>query len=249
MSSIASFTARRALVARPALLSRAAPIRRFASSKAEESNLPKAGKRDPELYVCSLIRWKRSIGIFEADYVYRFFSVSCPVLSCLLDGNSPRPYFHSSYDASNCKTTHLIENTDKKSERWLTKHDRFFGRKPTSVTSESNVRIGESAMPWEGDNEGKVFKYQYHPHGDKSQPLRNAPSALNTVIVPNVTLPEVRPIPYLPDTILDGLGLLRRLCVGRISMRSSTSTERRNMTTKYSLSFHARTMMRSLIGV
>ncbi|KAF5014378.1 hypothetical protein F66182_14660 [Fusarium sp. NRRL 66182] len=67
---------------------------------------------------------------------------------------------------------------------------RFFGRKPTSVTSESNVRIGESAMPWEGENEGKVFKYQYHPHGDKSQPLRNAPSALNTVIVPNVTLPE-----------------------------------------------------------
>jgi hypothetical protein len=53
MSSIASFTARRALVARPALLSRAAPVRRFASaSKAEESNLPKAGKRDPELYVC-----------------------------------------------------------------------------------------------------------------------------------------------------------------------------------------------------
>ncbi|RAL10570.1 uncharacterized protein BO97DRAFT_415870 [Aspergillus homomorphus CBS 101889] len=67
----------------------------------------------------------------------------------------------------------------------------YFGRKPTSVTSESNVRIGESAMPWEQtDAEGKVYKYQYHPHGDKSQPLRNAPSALNTVIVPNVTLPE-----------------------------------------------------------
>ncbi|CRG82949.1 hypothetical protein PISL3812_00296 [Talaromyces islandicus] len=65
----------------------------------------------------------------------------------------------------------------------------YFGRKPTSVTSESNVRINDSAMPWEGDGEGKVFKYQYHPHGDKSQPLRNAPSALNTVIVPDVTLP------------------------------------------------------------
>lgn len=65
----------------------------------------------------------------------------------------------------------------------------YFGRKPTSVTSESNVRIGESAMPWERDDDGKIYKYQYHPHGDKSQPLRNAPSALNTVIVPNVTLP------------------------------------------------------------
>ncbi|KUL83932.1 hypothetical protein ZTR_06825 [Talaromyces verruculosus] len=132
MSSIASFTARRAIVARPALLSRAAPVRRFASpSKAEESNLPKAGKRDPELYVL--------LGVMSGAF--------------MLAG-------------------------------W------FFGRKPTSVTSESNVRIGESAMPWESENEDKVFKYQYHPHGDKSQPLRNAPSALNTVIVPNVTLPE-----------------------------------------------------------
>jgi hypothetical protein len=67
----------------------------------------------------------------------------------------------------------------------------YFGRKPTSVTSESNVRIGESSMPWERDDDGKIYKYQYHPHGDKSQPLRNAPSALNTVIVPNVTLPAV----------------------------------------------------------
>jgi hypothetical protein len=69
---------------------------------------------------------------------------------------------------------------------------RYFGSKPTSVTSESNVRIGESAMPWHGESaDGKVYKYQYHPHGDKNQPLRAAPSAMNTVIVPNVTLPEV----------------------------------------------------------
>lgn len=69
---------------------------------------------------------------------------------------------------------------------------RYFGSKPTSVTSESNVRIGESAMPWQGESaDGKVYKYQYHPHGDKNQPLRAAPSAMNTVIVPNVTLPEV----------------------------------------------------------
>lgn len=68
----------------------------------------------------------------------------------------------------------------------------YFGTKPTSVTSESNVRIGDASMPWEGDDdEGKVFKYQYHPHGDKNQALRNAPSAVNTVIVPDVTLPEV----------------------------------------------------------
>lgn len=47
-------------------------------------------------------------------------------------------------------------------------------------------------MPWHATSEdGKIYKYQYHPNGDKSQPLRAAPSALNTVIVPNVTLPEV----------------------------------------------------------
>lgn len=51
-------------------------------------------------------------------------------------------------------------------------------------------------MPWHASEEdGKVYKYQYHPHGDKNQPLRAAPSAMNTVIVPNVTLPEVRDIP------------------------------------------------------
>ncbi|KAL2866041.1 uncharacterized protein BJX67DRAFT_357120 [Aspergillus lucknowensis] len=66
----------------------------------------------------------------------------------------------------------------------------YFGKKPTSVTSESNVRIPDSSMPWEReDTGGKSYKYQYHPNGDKSQPLRKAPSALNTVIVPNVTLP------------------------------------------------------------
>lgn len=51
-------------------------------------------------------------------------------------------------------------------------------------------------MPWDATSEGgKVYKYQYHPHGDKNQPLRAAPSAMNTVIVPNVTLPEVRSLP------------------------------------------------------
>lgn len=71
----------------------------------------------------------------------------------------------------------------------------YFGSKPTSTTSETNVRVAEEAMPWNvettDEGEGKDYKYQYHPHGDKSQPLKNAPSALNTVIVPNVTLPKV----------------------------------------------------------
>ncbi|OQE37431.1 hypothetical protein PENCOP_c010G03773 [Penicillium coprophilum] len=129
MSSIAALATRRALT-RQSLLR--APPRRFGSFKAEEANLEKASKRDPELYVL--------LGVMSGAF--------------LIAG-------------------------------W------YFGRKPTSVNSESNVRIGESAMPWQGESEdGKVYKYQYHPHGDKNQPLRAAPSAMNTVIVPNVTLPE-----------------------------------------------------------
>ncbi|KIX07257.1 uncharacterized protein Z518_01910 [Rhinocladiella mackenziei CBS 650.93] len=70
----------------------------------------------------------------------------------------------------------------------------YFGRKPTSATSEAEVSVANSSMPWEVDHDHedqtKHFKYQYHPKGDRSQTPRNAPSALNTVIVPNVTLPK-----------------------------------------------------------
>lgn len=72
----------------------------------------------------------------------------------------------------------------------------YFGRKPTSSSSEADVSVANSSMPWEVDHEHedetKHFKYQYHPKGDRSSSPKNAPSALNTVIVPNVTLPKVR---------------------------------------------------------
>lgn len=83
----------------------------------------------------------------------------------------------------------------------------YFGRKPTSATSEAEVSVAESSMPWQvqqGDeDESKHFKYQYHPKGDRSQSPKNAPSALNTVIVPNVTLPKVR-----------SFTILREICSG-----------------------------------
>ncbi|EEH34864.1 hypothetical protein PAAG_05911 [Paracoccidioides lutzii Pb01] len=67
----------------------------------------------------------------------------------------------------------------------------YLGSSPTTSTSESNIRIGEGTMPWEQDDESKTnFKYQYHPYGDVSKPLKNAPSALNEVVIPNVTLPK-----------------------------------------------------------
>ena len=72
----------------------------------------------------------------------------------------------------------------------------YFGRKPTSASSEADVTVANSSMPWQVDHDhddhSKHFKYQYHPQGDKSATPKNAPSALNTVIVPDVTLPKVR---------------------------------------------------------
>ncbi|KIW70518.1 hypothetical protein PV04_02780 [Phialophora macrospora] len=70
----------------------------------------------------------------------------------------------------------------------------YFGRKPTTATSEAEVSVASSSMPWQVEHDdqdhSKHFKYQYHPKGDKSQAPKNAPSALNTVVVPNVTLPK-----------------------------------------------------------
>ncbi|OAA47082.1 hypothetical protein NOR_02718 [Metarhizium rileyi] len=60
----------------------------------------------------------------------------------------------------------------------------YFGRSPTKSTSENPVTI--ASRPWEGEGVGK---YKYHPGGDLSREPKDAPSALNVVVVPNVTLP------------------------------------------------------------
>ena len=66
----------------------------------------------------------------------------------------------------------------------------YFGHTPTKSTSESNVSMAHASMPWEtGSTSGK---YQYHPGGDKNKEPRDAPSAVNVVIVPDVNLPKVR---------------------------------------------------------
>lgn len=55
--------------------------------------------------------------------------------------------------------------------------------------------MAEGTMPWQttskGDGADEHFKYQYHPGGDKSKAPKDAPSALHSVIVPNVTLSKV----------------------------------------------------------
>lgn len=72
----------------------------------------------------------------------------------------------------------------------------FTARKPTSSSSEASTSMAEGTMPWQvdsskSDESGKHFKYQYHPGGDKKKGLKDAPGALSTVIIPNVTLTKV----------------------------------------------------------
>ena len=56
--------------------------------------------------------------------------------------------------------------------------------------------MAEGSMPWQtssvkGEAADEHFKYQYHPGGDKNKAPKDAPSALHSVIVPNVRLPKV----------------------------------------------------------
>ncbi|KAL1859732.1 hypothetical protein Daus18300_009452 [Diaporthe australafricana] len=61
----------------------------------------------------------------------------------------------------------------------------YFGRSPTSSTSEQ--KVPHAGNPWETGGHGK---YQYYPGGDTSAEPKEAPSAVNTVVVPDVNLPK-----------------------------------------------------------
>ncbi|KAK3941934.1 hypothetical protein QBC46DRAFT_340050 [Diplogelasinospora grovesii] len=65
----------------------------------------------------------------------------------------------------------------------------YFGRSPTKSTDDVAVPMARSGMPWEesGSTEGK---YRYHPGGDASAAPKDAPSAINVVVIPDVTLPK-----------------------------------------------------------
>ena len=64
----------------------------------------------------------------------------------------------------------------------------YFARSPTNSNSEHPVAIADQSYPWESNTSGK---YQYHPGGDRTAAPKDAPSALHSVIVPEVTLPAV----------------------------------------------------------
>lgn len=55
--------------------------------------------------------------------------------------------------------------------------------------------MADNSHPWESGTSGK---YQYHPGGDRTRAPRDAPSALHSVIVPEVNLPKVRTCAICP---------------------------------------------------
>lgn len=63
-----------------------------------------------------------------------------------------------------------------------------FSRNPTSSSSENPVAKAPDSEPWKTGSEAR---YQYHPGGDPRKGRKDAPSALNEVIIPNVNLPKV----------------------------------------------------------
>ncbi|KAL2172627.1 hypothetical protein VTG60DRAFT_4746 [Thermothelomyces hinnuleus] len=64
----------------------------------------------------------------------------------------------------------------------------YLGRSPTSSTSESRVPLAKNSMPWETDS--THGKYKYHPGADDNAPPKDAPSAVNVVVIPDVELPK-----------------------------------------------------------
>lgn len=91
---------------------------------------------------------------------------------------------------------------------------------PTKATDARSVPAVPNSEPWNG--EGSTGKYKYYPQGNPMHPPKEAPSALNQVIIPNVNLPKVSICSF--DTITgDNAEVLRNF------MRNTISGESRSM--------------------
>jgi hypothetical protein len=63
---------------------------------------------------------------------------------------------------------------------------------PTGADS-SYVEVVPDSEPWKnGQDTALNGKYKYHPYNDVTRPVKESPTALNVVVIPDVTLPKVR---------------------------------------------------------
>lgn len=86
-------------------------------------------------------------------------------------------------------------------------------------------------MPWQqGESQGNSpdehSKYQYHPGGDPSKGVKDAPSALHTTIVPNVTLSRVRLLPSRLMMALVLIAALKRRIINNSTSMARTTGEK-----------------------
>ncbi|KAA8898234.1 hypothetical protein FN846DRAFT_910186 [Sphaerosporella brunnea] len=73
----------------------------------------------------------------------------------------------------------------------------YFGRNSTAVTARGagqRINVARRGEPWAAkgveNTDKNSYKYMYHPRGDFRNAPKRAPGALNSVIVPGVTLPK-----------------------------------------------------------
>jgi hypothetical protein len=93
-----------------------------------------------------------------------------------------------------------------------------FSSNPTKSSSESKVSYAPGSEPWKT---GSDAKYQYHPGGDTSKGRKDAPSALNEVVIPNVNLPKVRHTVQVSENELEkGRKNTMRTCFANVSLQS-----------------------------
>jgi hypothetical protein len=69
-----------------------------------------------------------------------------------------------------------------------------FAQAPTG-SDYSHISKVPDSEPWKDESHGG--KYVYYPDGDPKTSRKEAPKALNTTIIPNVTLPKVSIVPML----------------------------------------------------
>lgn len=72
------------------------------------------------------------------------------------------------------------------------------------------MNISKSGMPWEGEASGG--KYSYHPGGDPNATPKDAPSAINVVVIPDVNLPKVCGMMICPSERSIGSKAVSSLC-------------------------------------
>jgi hypothetical protein len=65
-----------------------------------------------------------------------------------------------------------------------------FVQSPTGSDYSAVATVPDSE-PWkDSEHASSHGKYKYHPYNDVNRPVKDAPSALNVVVVPNVNLPK-----------------------------------------------------------